>query len=119
MYVIVYLVVPIICDWRPLLPFLRRPATLLRIDTAICRVGDRHSENTQLFLYCSGSERSVKCFRPALKMEASQEQRGVVRFWWLRVLRGAIKSKPPGMLSDGIHLLHDNARPPYCQSGEI
>ena len=37
--------------------------------------------STQLFLYCSGGERSVKCVRPALKIEASKaEQRGVVRF---------------------------------------
>ena len=37
--------------------------------------------STQLFLYCSGGERSVKCVRPALEMEASKEgQRGVVRF---------------------------------------
>ena len=36
---------------------------------------------TQLFLYCSGGEHSVKCVRPALEMEASkEEQRGVVRF---------------------------------------
>ena len=31
--------------------------------------------------------------------------------WWLRVLRRAIKPKRPGMLSDGIILLRDNARP--------
>ena len=37
--------------------------------------------STQLFLYCSGGERSVKCVRPALEMEASKEEhRGVVRF---------------------------------------
>ena len=37
--------------------------------------------STQLFLYCSGGERSVKCVHPALEMEASkEEQRGVVRF---------------------------------------
>ena len=37
--------------------------------------------STQLFLYCSGGEHSVKCVRPALGMEASKdEQRGVVRF---------------------------------------
>ena len=37
--------------------------------------------STPLFLYCSGGERSVKCVRPALEMEASkEEQRGVVRF---------------------------------------
>ena len=36
---------------------------------------------TQLFLCCSGSERRVKCVRPALEMEAcKEEQRGVVRF---------------------------------------
>ena len=45
-------------------------------------------------------------------MKASkEEQRGVVR---LLVAEGAgtraIKSKSPGMLSDGIILLHDNAR---------
>ena len=36
-----------------------------------------------------------------------------VRFvsWWLRVLRRAIKPKRPGILSGGIILLHDNARP--------
>ena len=37
--------------------------------------------STQLFLHCSGGERSVKCVRPALEMEASkEEQRGVARF---------------------------------------
>ena len=37
--------------------------------------------STQLFLYCSGGESSVKCVHPALEMEASkEEQRGVVRF---------------------------------------
>ena len=37
--------------------------------------------STQLFVYCSGGERSVKCVRPALEMEArKEEQRGVVRF---------------------------------------
>ena len=37
--------------------------------------------STQLFLYSSGDERSVKCVRPALKMEASEEeQRGVFGF---------------------------------------
>ena len=36
---------------------------------------------TQLFLYCSGGERSVKCVGPALEMETSREtHRGVVRF---------------------------------------
>ena len=46
-------------------------------------------------------------------MEASKgKQRGVVRFL---MIEGAgtrsIKSKRPGMLSDGIIILHDNARP--------
>ena len=37
---------------------------------------------TQLFLYCSGSERSVKSVCPALEMEASkEEQKDVVRFF--------------------------------------
>ena len=37
--------------------------------------------STQLFLYCSAGERSVKCVRPALEMEESkEEQRAVVRF---------------------------------------
>ena len=37
--------------------------------------------STQLFLYCSGGERSVKYVRPALKMEENiEEQRGVARF---------------------------------------
>ena len=68
--------------------------------------------STQLFLYCSGGERSVQCVRPALEMEAAKKSRGVwFVSWWLRVLRRAIKSKCPGMLSDGITLLHDNARP--------
>ena len=57
---------------------------LLRIDTAIYRVGDMHIENAKvlkLFLYCSGGERSVKYVSPVLKMEVSKEvQRGVVRF---------------------------------------
>ena len=37
--------------------------------------------STQLFLYCSGGERNVKCVRPAMEMDANKdEQRGVVRF---------------------------------------
>ena len=37
--------------------------------------------STQLFLYCSGGEHSVKCVRSALEMEASkEEQRDVVCF---------------------------------------
>ena len=36
---------------------------------------------TQLFIYCSGGERSVKCVRTALEMEGStEERRGVIRF---------------------------------------
>ena len=36
---------------------------------------------TQLFLYCSGGERSVKCVCPALEIDARKdEQCGVVRF---------------------------------------
>ena len=37
--------------------------------------------STQFFLYCSGGERTVKCARSSLEMEASkEEERGVVRF---------------------------------------
>ena len=37
--------------------------------------------HTHLILYSSGSEGSVKCVRPALEMEArEEEQRGVIRF---------------------------------------
>ena len=37
--------------------------------------------STQLFLYCSGGECSVKCVCPAMEMEArKEEQRGLVRF---------------------------------------
>ena len=46
-------------------------------------VGDIHSENAQVHavVYCSGGERSIKCVRPTLEMEASEEEhRGVVRF---------------------------------------
>ena len=80
---------------------------LLRIYTAICRIEYMHSENSQVHTvvsYCSGGERSVKCVRPGLEMEASkEEQRGVVRFL---VNEGAgtrdihcRMSKHPGMLS--------------------
>ena len=73
----------------------------------------RHS---QLFLYCSGGERSVKCVRPALEMESSKdEQRGVGRFLMgegtgTREIHRRI-SKRPGMLLDGIIFFHDNAHP--------
>ena len=50
--------------------------------------------STELFLDCSGGERSVKCVRPALEMEASkEEQRGVVRFLVAEGARTCIKSK--------------------------
>ena len=62
---------------------------------------------TQLFLYCSERERSVKYVRPVLEMEARKvKQRGVVL---LLVAEGA--GTRSGMLSDGIIFLHDNARP--------
>ena len=68
--------------------------------------------STQLFLYCSGGECTAKCVHPAWEMEAIKgEQRGVVHFL---VAEGAVmyqKSKSPGMLLDGIILLHDNAHP--------
>ena len=41
----------------------------------------KNYRSTELLLYCSGGEHSVKCVRPALEMEASkEEQRGVVHF---------------------------------------
>ena len=68
---------------------------------------------TQLFLYCSGGEHSVKSVRPALEMESrKEEQRAVVRFFVTEVLEHAIKSKRSGMLSDGIILLHYNIHSP-------
>ena len=52
--------------------------------------------STQLFIYCSGGERSVKCVRPALEMEASkEEQRGVVRFFVAEVAATRHKVKTP------------------------
>ena len=68
--------------------------------------------STQLFLYCSGRERSLKCVRPALEIEASkEEQRGLVRFLVAEGLEHAINLIRLGMLSDRFILLHDNARP--------
>ena len=52
---------------------------LLSIGQETCIVKTHRS--AQLFLYCSGGKRSVKCVCPALEVEASkEEQRGVVRF---------------------------------------
>ena len=60
--------------------------------------------STQLFLYCSGGERSVKCVRPALVMEASTaDKRGSVRFL---VAEGAVtrhKVKTPWNAVGGNH----------------
>ena len=68
--------------------------------------------STQLFLYYSGSECPVKCVRPALEMEASEEEQGgVVRFLVAEDAATRIKSKHFGMLSDGIITLHYNAVP--------
>ena len=45
-------------------------------------------------------------------MKASKEEQGdVVRFFVAEVPAMAIKSRRPGMLSDGIILLHDNVHP--------
>ena len=83
---------------------------MLRIDTAICRVGDIHSENaqvTQFFLYCSGGERSVKCVRPALEMEASkEEQRSEVRFLVAEGAATRHKVKTPWNAVGRNHPLH-------------
>ena len=56
---------------------------------------------TQLFLYCSGGEHSVKCVRPALEMETRKKSREVAEGVAMR----------PRVLPDGITILHDNARP--------
>ena len=66
-----------------------------------------------MFIYCSVGERSVKCVRLALEMEASkEEQRGVVRFLVTEGAATRHKFKTPleycGMK---VILLHDNARP--------
>ena len=66
---------------------------------------------TQLFLYGSGGVCSVKCVRQALEMETSKEElRGVIRFLMAKSASTRHKSTRPGMLSDGIILLHDNTR---------
>ena len=71
--------------------------------------------STQLFLYCSGGERSVKCDHPALEMGASkEEQRGVIRFLVAECAATRHKVKTPkrlAMLTDGIIILHDNVNP--------
>ena len=68
--------------------------------------------STQLFLYCSGGERSVNCVRPALEKEASKEEhRGMVRLLVAECAATRHEIKCLGMLSDVIILLHDNARP--------
>ena len=52
--------------------------------------------STQLFIYCTGGERSVKCVHSALEMEASkEEQRGVVRSLVAEVARTRHKVKTP------------------------
>ena len=68
--------------------------------------------STQLFLYCYGGEHSVKCVLQHWKWRQANKSREVsIVSWWLRVLRRAINSKRPRMLSDGIILMHDNSRP--------
>ena len=67
--------------------------------------------STQLFRYSSGAARSVECVRPTLEMEASkEEQRGVFRFLVAECAATRHKVKLPGLLSDGIILLHDYDR---------
>ena len=68
--------------------------------------------STQQYPCSFGGQSSVKCIRPAWEMLATKKCREVwFVSWWLRVLRRAITSKRPGILSDGNILLHDNARP--------
>ena len=66
--------------------------------------------STQLFLEVSVSGGGVfvqywKC------RQAKKDIEAWFVCWWLRMVRRAIMSKRPGMLSDRILLLHDNARP--------
>ena len=52
--------------------------------------------STQLFVYCSGGERSVKCVRATFEMEESKEEyRGVVRFLVAEVAATGHKVKTP------------------------
>ena len=68
--------------------------------------------STQLFLYCPRGERSVKFVRLALEMEARKEEhRSMVYILVAECTATRHKVKRPGMLSDRIILLHDNARP--------
>ena len=68
--------------------------------------------STQLFLYCSGGECSVKCVRPALEMETSkEEQRCVVGFFVAEGAATRHNVKTLWNASEGIILLHDNVRP--------
>ena len=75
--------------------------------------------STQLFIYCSGGERSVKCVRSALEMEASkEEQRGVVRFLVVEGAATRHKAKTPWNAvrrNDPFALYRPST---YCQSGE-
>ena len=63
--------------------------------------------STQMFLYCSGGERSVKCVCTSLEIEASKEgERCVLRFLVAESIGMRQNVKTPG-----IFLLHDNACP--------
>ena len=68
--------------------------------------------STELFLYCSGGERSVKRVRIALEMEASKEElRDVVRFFVADSAEMHHKSESPGILPGRIILLIDKPVP--------
>ena len=68
--------------------------------------------STQLFLYCSGGERSVKYVYIALEMETSKgKQSGVVRFLVAEGAATRYKIKTHWNAVGRNLPLHDNARP--------
>ena len=70
------------------------------------------NRSKHLYLYCSEGERSEIVFVQLWKWRQEKKSREMwFVYWWLRVLEHAINSKRSGMLSYGIILLHDNARP--------
>ena len=75
-------------------------------------VRNMNGEISQLILYCSEGERSVKCIRPALEISASkEEQRGVVR---CLVAEGAATHHEVKTLWNAVGRIHPfayNARP--------
>ena len=73
---------------------------------------EKTHRSTQLFLYCSGGERRVKCVRTAMEIKASkEEQRGVVSFFVAEGAAACHKVKTPWNAVGRNHPFHYNARP--------